>query len=104
MEWFSDEPFGDRVVWWTRVDRRYQVEVHRIGDEPESAMQVYIEGDGLVFQGMLNVFDHHDSDALVHSEPVGVSFGAPMGADVADVQRWEQIALAVVDGLNSRLQ
>lgn len=88
MPWESQEAFDEQgnVVWWSRLDQRWQVEVRRA------------EGEAGRYHGLLCVFDHGASDQLVYQRAVGLSYGAVMGPDVQDVANWEAIACDVVDG------
>jgi hypothetical protein len=87
MKWDDQEGFRDACVWWSRLDERWQIEVHRNSPTPPS------------YVGMLHIFDHNNGDKLVHSEPVGLSFEAIWGPDVADVQQWQERAIDFVDNL-----
>jgi hypothetical protein len=83
MAWDSQEPFDDkgRVVWRSRVDKRYQVEVQRIDER----------------NGHLCIFDRDDNDRLIFEEEVGLSYGAIFGADADDVFIWGKIVLQAID-------
>lgn len=72
------------VAWWSRLDDKYLVEV-----------QYAIDGDG--YQGELCIFDHDDDMKLFFHEPTGISYAARFGADVLDVERWQDRAAEVVD-------
>ncbi|MBB1055836.1 hypothetical protein G6020_00130 [Dietzia sp. B19] len=82
MDWDStEETDGDWVVWWSRLDGRYQVEVLR---DPESSNR-----------GTLTIYDHSDDDTVVNTLQVGLAYGAVFGPDIDDVRAWEQISSAV---------
>jgi hypothetical protein len=83
MPWESQEPADSegRVVWWSRLDGRYQIEVQRLDER----------------QGVLRIFDHANGNTQIHDEPVGLSYGAVFGPDVADVDDWRERAVRVVD-------
>lgn len=82
MDWDSTEATdGDWVVWWSRLDGRYQVEV--------------IRDPGNTSVATLTVYDHSDDDAVVHTLQVGLAYGAVFGPDVDDVQAWKDICSAV---------
>lgn len=84
MDWDSTEPTdGDWVVWWSRLDDRYQVEVTR---EPDNTSH-----------GKLTIYDHANDNAEVHTEQVELAYGAVFGPDTGDVDQWMAIALRVVD-------
>ncbi len=84
MNWESQEPFDKdcRVVWWSRLDNRYQVEVQRSGEKT----------------GTLIIFDHNDCDKAIFKSNVGLSYGALFGPDVMDVELWQNMATDAVDG------
>jgi hypothetical protein len=79
--WDNNNSSHAMLVWWTRLDGRWQIEVHRIDD----------------YNGTLCIFDHANQDNLRHSEPVGLAFGAIFGPDVDDVAFWQDKAIDVVD-------
>lgn len=82
MDWDSTEATdGDWVVWWSRLDGRYQVEV--------------IRDPGSTSVATLTVYDHSDDDAVVHALRVGLAYGAVFGPDVDDVRTWREICSAV---------
>jgi hypothetical protein len=84
MDWESQEPFKDNVVWWTRLDGRYQIEVQRKGER----------------EGTLFIWDREQGDEAppVLGRAVDLSYGAIFGPDVEDVAYWEGLALAFADG------
>lgn len=83
MDWDSTEPTdGDWVVWWSRLDDRYQVEVTRDPDNSSRAK--------------LTIYDHADNNIEVRTEQVGLAYGAVFGPDTGDVDQWTAIALGVV--------
>lgn len=67
------------LVWWSRLDTRYQVEVQR----------------RTRLSGTLCLFER--SGELVHSRPVSLTLGARFGPDIDDVWRWQQMAEAIAD-------
>ena len=83
MAWDSREPFDGegRVVWWSRVDRRYQAEVQRVDER----------------NGRLCIFDRDNNDRLIFEEEVGLSYGATFGPDAGDVFVWRKIVLDAID-------
>lgn len=84
MNWDSTEPTdGDWIVWWSRLDDRYQVEVTRAPDNTTRAK--------------LTIYDHANNNAEVHTEQVNLAYGAVFGPDTGDVDQWRTIALKVVD-------
>lgn len=83
MDWDSAEPTdGDWVVWWSRLDGQYQVEVTRDPDNTSRAN--------------LTIYDRANNNAEVHAEQVGLAYGAVFGPDTGDVDKWTAIALRVV--------
>ncbi len=84
MPWDSDQPTdGDWVIWWSRLDGRYQVEVIH---HPERTNM-----------GLLKIYDHDARDAQIHSQRVSVAYGAVFGPDVSDVGEWKHAAATVID-------
>ncbi|MDP3988319.1 MAG: hypothetical protein Q8P80_04210 [Candidatus Levybacteria bacterium] len=81
------------LVFWEKVDDRYQVEVQRVGEGSETGCS-----------GMLVVFDHEQDNWLLLQEKVGLAYGAPFGPDVADVDGWETRVLKFIDEELPRLQ
>lgn len=81
--WDDNNSSHPDLVWWSRLDGRYQVEVHQTGG----------------YYGILYIFDHQNGDALIHSEQVGLAYGARFGPDVDDVSTWQEKAIEVVDNL-----
>ncbi|MEH6807098.1 MAG: hypothetical protein V7697_29065 [Rhodococcus erythropolis] len=82
MDWdSSEETDGDWIVWWSRLDGRYQVEVIR---DPESSSRA-----------TLTIYDHSEDDAVVHTLQVGLAYGAVFGPDIEDVRAWREISSAV---------
>ncbi len=87
MEWASQEPFDKecKVVWWSRVDKRYQVEVHRNSER----------------SGTLFIFDHENNNKIIASKDVNLSYGAAFGPDVMDVELWQGLSIDAIDGKSS---
>jgi len=83
VSWESMDPSSvPGLVWVTKLDGRFQIEVQRMKDE---------------YKGVLCIFDHHESDRLLHSENVGLSYGARFGPDADDVLHWESLVTQFVD-------
>lgn len=83
MDWDStDVTDGDWIVWWSRLDNRYQVEV--VSDPDSSGLAT------------LTIYDHAQDDTPIHTEQVGLAYGAVFGPDASDVAAWKTIALKVV--------
>lgn len=74
----ADHP---QLVWRSKLDNRYLIEVHRTDDS----------------HGKLYVFDHNKGDQEIFSQEVGLSYGAMFGPDVADVNEWQEKVLDFVD-------
>lgn len=84
MDWDSNqESDGDWVVWWARLDGRYQVEVTR---HPENTSQA-----------ALTIYDHANDDTEIHTEQVTLAYGAVFGPDTGDVNAWMALAVRVAD-------
>lgn len=69
------------LVWWTRLDDRWQIEVQRVNDRA----------------GLILIFDHDNKMELVHEETVRLSFADTFGADIDDVLDWKDKAIEFVD-------
>lgn len=85
-KWDDDQSLyeaGGKLIWWSRLDDRFQVEVQ--GDPQDD------------YRGTLVIFDKNDEMKLLLKEPVSVAYGAPFGADVADVHEWQERALKFID-------
>lgn len=80
IRWGNTESPDDRVVWWTRLGGRFQVEVVR---EP---------GSGAI----LTVYDHDTGDKPIGSVPVYAAFGARFGPDISDVDEWRRVIEIIV--------
>lgn len=84
MEWDSNqESDGDWVVWWARLDARYQVEVTRHPDNTS--------------HGTMTIYDHANNDSEIHTEQVSLAYGAVFGPDTGDVDAWMARAVRVAD-------
>lgn len=79
--WNDDSSTHPNLVWWSRLDRRFQVEVQRVGSH----------------NGELVIFDHADGDKELLREKVGLSYGAVFGPDVADVNAWQSWCMEFID-------
>lgn len=82
--WNDDNLSHPQLVWWSRLDNKYQVEVHRTGDRT----------------GVLYVFDHNDNNKELFSKDVDLSYGAQFGPDVADVAEWQKATGEFVDSIH----
>lgn len=83
MEWDSSETFNQNVVWWNRLDNRFQIEVRRSDED--------------AYKGELIIFDHDKEDEVIHEEQVGLMYGAMFGPDMADVALWQDKSVEAVD-------
>lgn len=88
-KWDDDESKNSKLVWWSKLDDRYQVEVQRVG-----------QGDTDSYKGTLFIFDHKESDKLLFMQTVGLSYGAALGADIDDVCEWQEKAVGFIDGMS----
>lgn len=69
-----------RIVWESILDNRYRCVVTQTGD----------------WTGRLTVTDTETGEELL-AEEVGLSYRALFGPDTADVRRWQDRAVEVVD-------
>lgn len=83
MSWDEQVAFRGDCVWWTRLDDRYQIEVHRTG-EPH--------------HGLFLMWDRTDDMKLVAETKVGLAYDAVFGPDAMDVHLWESMGIDVADG------
>ena len=79
--WENQDSSHPDLVWWTRLDGRWQIEVHHTSD----------------YAGVLCVFDTQNDLHCLAQQEVSISYSAPFGPDVADVADWQAIALELVD-------
>lgn len=79
--WDGDWSAHKDLVWWTRLDNRYQIEVHRTAE----------------YKGLLCIFDHKNADELLHTKEVGLAFNAIFGPDVSDTEQWQDHVVSFVD-------
>jgi hypothetical protein len=82
-KWDDNNSEHPELVWWSRLDGRYQVEVQRTGSHTAE----------------LVVYDHQDNDKELMREAVGLSYGAQFGPDVSDVAFWQQKSMDFVDNM-----
>jgi len=82
--WTDDASRHPLLVWWSRLDNRYQIEVQRTG------------------QGTANlcIFDHNEGDKELLCEPTGLMYDALFGPDVDDVSKWQDRGVQFVDSLS----
>jgi hypothetical protein len=74
------------IVWASRLDDRYLVEVVRTSER----------------LARLRLFDNKESPIVLLDESVPLSYGALFGPDVDDVARWQERVMEVVDGGGAR--
>jgi hypothetical protein len=82
------------LVWEDILDKAYKVQVERLKDPDRDGVWPH----DLSRKGMLHVIRLSDG-AVLHSTPVFITCGAPMGPDVGDVQEWQDMAVKFVDGM-----
>lgn len=82
VPWDSDVAHA-LIVWRTKLDDRYLVEVQR---DPT---------DG--YKAQLVIFDHERNDEEIMCWDVGLSYGALFGPDVDDVSIWQDKVIDFVD-------
>jgi len=84
IEWDNPKMVNDAVIWWSKLDERHKVEVHRDPEDGHSAQ--------------LHIFDHGDEGRLLHSEAVDLSYdGAVFGPDMDDVVSWREKSVAFLN-------
>nr|MBI5456091.1 hypothetical protein [Candidatus Levybacteria bacterium] len=91
--WDDDKSLHPKLVWWSKPDGRYQVEVQRIGKGAESG-----------YTGTLFVFDHQENNKRLLGEKVDLSYQARFGPDDQDVSDWRDRAAKFVDEELPRMQ
>ena len=84
--WDDDKSSHPKLVWWSKLDKRYQVEVQRVGSGSESG-----------YRGTLFVFDHQEDNKRLLSKEVGLSYQAIFGPDFQDVSDWQDKAAKFID-------
>lgn len=89
-----------RLVWWSRLDNRYQIEVHRLDEDLADKLGIDMsDQETQGYRGVLCIFDHEQEDALLGIERVGLSYGAMFGPDVMDVEEWQMKVVNFVDNV-----
>lgn len=89
-----------RLVWWSRLDGRYQVEVHRLDENLAKQLGVSMpDQETAGYRGVLCIFDHAEEDKLLGLERVGLSYGAIFGPDIMDVQEWQAKIIDFIDNV-----
>lgn len=68
------------IVWESVLDDRYRVTVIRTAP----------------YRGTLRIEDR-EVDRILHEEEVSLSYAAMFGPDLADVARWQELAMQVID-------
>lgn len=71
VPWDSDSTHAN-LVWRSKLDNRYLIEVQRVGD----------------YTANLYIFDHEKDDKEIACWPVTLTYGARFGPDVDDVDDW----------------
>ena len=84
-DWNIEQSSNPNLVWWSKLDNRYQIEIHR---KTESMAELVI-------------FDHADNNKVLKTFDVGLSYGAIIGPDIDDVATWQKMACEFVDSLGS---
>jgi hypothetical protein len=81
--WDDEQSSHPELVWWSRLDNKYQIEVHRKGERA----------------ARLVIFDHSNNDKMLKGFDVGLSYGAIFGPDIDDVSAWQDMAVNFIDSL-----
>ena len=71
-----------RTVWSDTLDGRYACKV----ETPEDSL----------YAGRLSITDAVE-DKVIYEQAVGVSFGAVVGPDMADVGEWQELCIRKID-------
>lgn len=79
--WDDENSTHSDLVWRSRLDDRFQVEVQRVS----------------MYHGELVIFDHGDGDKELFREAVGLSYGAAFGPDAGDVDEWQERCAKFID-------
>ncbi|MDO8572123.1 MAG: hypothetical protein Q7R79_05580 [bacterium] len=79
--WDYEDTGVSNLVWFARLDKKYQVEVQRTGE----------------YSAVLCIFDHTNNDRLLVSYDVGLAYGAQFGPDVGDVRQWQEKVINFID-------
>lgn len=79
----TDTRYQDNVVWWSRLDNQYLIEI------------IQDEDDG--YTGTFFMYDHNNDNELVKEEKVGLAFGARFGPDVSDVMEWQELGIKIAN-------
>lgn len=79
-----DYEIDPALVWRSRLDGRYLIEVVRDEADPD-------------YRAHLRVFDAQHELACRLDEAVGLAYGARFGPDVDDVATWQERVLKLVD-------
>jgi hypothetical protein len=81
--WEDDGGPSKGVVWFSKLDNRYLVEVVRTGQ----------------YSGKLRIFDKEKGFECLLDEETGLSYGALFGPDISDVYGWQDRVTDFVDNL-----
>ncbi len=79
--WDDNHSAHPNLVWWSRLDHRFQIEVQRVDN----------------YAAKLIIFDHLNENAELLCEDVGLSYGALFGPDVSDVDEWQNRCMKFID-------
>jgi hypothetical protein len=79
--WTDDNSRHPLLVWWSRLDDRWQIEVQRTGP----------------YTGNFCIFDHANGDKEILCEPTSFMYDAAYGPDVEDVAKWEDRGVQFID-------
>lgn len=79
--WDYKEGVINSLVWFSRFDGRYQIEVQRTGE----------------YTAMLCIFDHLNNDELLAEWNVNLAYAARFGPDVDDVRKWQEDIVTLID-------
>jgi hypothetical protein len=79
------------IVWEDILDKKFKIQVERLPDPQRRG----VWPSDLSRKGLLTI---SQMDGLkLHSTPVFITWGAPMGPDAGDVEEWKDLGCKWVD-------
>lgn len=81
LSWETKDNTHPQLVWRSKLDKRYLIEVQRTDD----------------YHGKLVIFDHEKNDQEIACWDVNLTYGAIFGPDVADIAEWQDKTIDFID-------